>query len=172
MAPWLLGLLGCQVLYEPSCTTLLNLSCKDLLKLSYKAPELHGSLKLSYKAPELHGSLKLRYKAPELHGSLKLRYKVPELHGSLKLSYYMAPWLLGLLGCQVLYEPSCTTLLNLSGKALLKLSYKAPELHGSLKLSYKTPSSSSPREGAHDFNADLTENQNRLRGFPGIHVSL
>ena len=36
MAPWLLGLLGCQVLYEPSCTT--------LLRLSYKAPKLYGSL--------------------------------------------------------------------------------------------------------------------------------
>ena len=82
---------------------------------------------------------------------MKLSYKAPELHGPLKLSY-KAPWLLGLLGCQVLCEPSYTTLLNLS--------YKAPELHG--------PSSSSRGEGARGFNADLTENRNRLRGSPGI----
>ena len=54
---------------------------------------------------ELQGSLKLSCKA-----LLNLSYKAPELHGSLKLSYYMAPWLPGLLGCQVLYESSYTAL--------------------------------------------------------------
>ena len=61
MAPWLPGLLGCQVLYESSCMALLN--------LRYKAPELHGSLKLSYyMAPELYGSLATW--PSELSGSL------------------------------------------------------------------------------------------------------
>ena len=32
------------------------------------------------------------------------------------------------------------------------------------------PSSSSPREGARDFNADLTKNRNRLLGSPGVQV--
>ena len=34
------------------------------------------------------------------------------------------------------------------------------------------PSSSSPREGVRDFNADLTVNWNRLRGSPGAWFSL
>ena len=41
-------------MYDPFESELqgsLKLSCKALLKLSYKAPELYGSLKLSYKAP-------------------------------------------------------------------------------------------------------------------------
>ena len=40
-----------------------------------------------------------------------------------------------------------------------------------LYLSYVALSSSSPKEGACGFNADLTENRNRLRVFPGIQVS-
>ena len=50
-------------LLETELQRSLKLGCKALLKLSYKDPELHGSLKLSYKAPELHGSLKLSYNA-------------------------------------------------------------------------------------------------------------
>ena len=53
----------------------------------------------------------------------------------------------------------------MSYKALLRLSYKA-------LLSYMAPSSSSHKEGARDFNADLTENRNILRGSPGVRVSL
>ena len=44
--------------FETELQGSLKLSCKALLKLSYKAPELHGSLKLSYyMALELYGSL-------------------------------------------------------------------------------------------------------------------
>ena len=39
------------------------------------------------------------------------------------------------------------------------------ELHGSLATSF-------PWENARGFNADLLENRNRLRGFPGVQVSL
>ena len=65
-----------------------------------------------------------------------MSYWAPELHGS------MAPWLLGLLGCQVLYESSYL--------ALLRLGYVAPELHGSLALS-----SSFPWKTTCGFNSDL-----------------
>ena len=60
----------------------------------------------------------------------------------LGLLSYMALWLLGLLGYQVLFKPSCL--------ALLRLGYAAPELHGSLALS-----SSFPWKSPHGFNANL-----------------
>ena len=58
------------------------------------------------------------------------------------------------------------TPLKLSYKAPLKMSYMTPSKLSYmtlLKLSYMAPSSSSPREGARGFNADLWS----MRGFNG-----